>query len=461
MGQAAHRRQLTQARGLRHLRGLLHLLVKGGGWNLEWLGETRLEGRRDLCSYLTAHWPAARRLLDELNQADTQRILRLFFDQSAGPPSQASGCASAAGSELERLVDGYCEPLEFCGRSSRADCPDSNRRPSFSVVIPFARHLKLLGRCLASLDKLRHPRKEDVFEVVVVNDDAQYSLEELRALMPLGLRPLARVAAGQPGSGIATTLNQAIALSGNEWILFVDCDDLVEPDALTRLEWHIRRHPKVRYISSNMIDIDEGEGVLRYRRRVEPPTELLSRGMIAGHLKCLRRDALDEYGPLEPEFDGCQDYDLALKMSFVEPILLIPEYLYRYRWHQGTQSVSRVARQELTTQAIRRIYKAAAMMERGLLRAGGGVSVGFEGKHSAAWAEVFGSLLPAGGGARVRVSCGELEPSPHQARRLMVELARVLLGPGTGRRAGPFEIDRVPGPWPVRPSEGNGGLPVE
>jgi len=206
----------------------------------------------------------------------------------------------------------------------------------------------LFQQCLQSVAKLTGCP----LEIIIINDDPNHSERQLRDL----LQAEAVVSADAQPRGIANALNTDIRLARNEWILFLDCDDLIEADALTRLSTHIGAHPRVRYISSNMIDIDEQDRILRYRRRVESPATLLANGMLAGHLKCIRRDVFEDYGLFDPAVDGCQDYDLALKVSLAEPLLFIKDYLYRYRWHTKTQSVSEAGRQAATTRAIVRKY---------------------------------------------------------------------------------------------------------
>lgn len=337
------------------MRRLLHLLIRRGEWNRAWLGETDLTPPRPL--FMRVHWIG--RLLDNLDEADTRRIIGLF-------PALETPLLSEHKTELERALDDYREPIEFTGRTPRTDVPVSSRDPSFTIIIPFARHLELFKRCLESVARLAEDQKYPL-EVVIVNDDAGHSDDQLRDLIPPAPRATAVVSGNAQSRGIANALNTGIALARNEWILFLDCDDLIEADALTRLSTHIVTHPTVRYISSNMIDIDEQDGILRYRRRVASPATLLANGMLAGHLKCIRRDVFEDYGLLDPTVDGCQDYDLALKVSFAEPLLFIQDYLYRYRWHTKTQTVSQSARQAALTRAIVRKYKRAAMIEHGLL----------------------------------------------------------------------------------------------
>jgi hypothetical protein len=44
-------------------------------------------------------------------------------------------------------------------------------------------------------------------------------------------------------------------------------------------------------------------------------------------------------------FDLAQDYEFAVCVAAVEPLLLIPDYLYYYRWHKKTQSASELGGQ--------------------------------------------------------------------------------------------------------------------
>jgi glycosyltransferase involved in cell wall biosynthesis len=310
--------------------------------------------------FMRVHWIS--RMLDKLDEADTKRIIHRYLADETPTPSESK-------TELECVLDDYREPIEFTGRAPRTDVPASSSRPSFSIIIPFARHLDLFKRCLASVVRLAECRNECPLEILIINDDANYSESQLRGFIPPTLTGLAVVSRNAQSRGIANALNTGIKLARNEWILFLDCDDLIEADALGRLSKHIGGYPKVRYFSSNMIDIDERDRILRYRRRVASPATLLSNGMLAGHLKCIRRDVFEEYGLLDPSVDGCQDYDLALKVSFAEPLLFIQDYLYRYRWHTNTQSVSQRARQAAITRAIVHKYKCAAMINRGLLPA--------------------------------------------------------------------------------------------
>jgi glycosyltransferase involved in cell wall biosynthesis len=285
------------------------------------------------------HWFS--RSLDKLDEADTVLIIRRFLQTETPPTGEA---------EIE--LEG-----EFTNRTRRSEISASSPRPSFTIIIPFARHLELFKRCLESVARLADRKNGCPLEVVIINDDPGYSESQLRELIPPALTSTAVVSGNAQSRGIANALNTGIGLAHHEWILFLDCDDSIEADAVTRLSRYIGIYPTVRYISSNMIDIDDQDRILRYRRRVAGPSTLLSNGMLAGHLKCIRRDVFEDYGLLDATFDGCQDYDLALKVSLAEPLLFIQDYLYRYRWHTGTQSVSQSARQAAITRAIVRKYE--------------------------------------------------------------------------------------------------------
>ena len=72
-----------------------------------------------------------------------------------------------------------------------------------------------------------------------------------------------------------------------------------------------------------MIGIDDKNEVLRYRRHDLPSTHIYSCGMIAGHLKAIRRDLLNKKGLLCSSFNLSQDFEFAFQVVKDQPILLV------------------------------------------------------------------------------------------------------------------------------------------
>ena len=251
---------------------------------------------------------------------------------------------------------------EFRTFLARRSAPDSVAATAdcggFSIVTPFFRHMDLFRDTAESVHHLARDEaaSELSLEWVVVNDDPAIDDDELMRRIPEGLRPQVRLLRSEGPGGIVCALNTGIRHSVHRWVLFLDCDDLIEPNAIAVLTHYQRLLPRCRYMSSSMVDIDESGAVLRFRGHEQPPERLADLGMFAGHLKAIRRDLFDDVGYLDPSFGLAQDYELALRVAMEEPILQIPEPLYRYRWHGQTQSVSRATQQAAIADRIRSKY---------------------------------------------------------------------------------------------------------
>ena len=291
------------------------------------------------------------RTLSDLQYArDTGLILKRFYAEIAPPEAPPLWLRFGPVEEFEAYLSSVGE---------RTSNPDSSARPSFSVITTFFRHQDYFPGCAKSVADAMHAYEDGeprACEWLVVNDDPTVLEETLRSLLPADLSERVSILSDGRNNGSTRRLNEAITHVRNEWVVFLDCDDMLMPDALKVLAHYIRRFPKCRYISSAMIDTDSAGETLRYRRHVAPPARLISSGMIAGHLKAIRRDAFDDYGLLDQSTNLCQDYEFALRFSCNEPILIIPEYLYRYRWHHGTQSVSNIELQNMIRDKIIRRY---------------------------------------------------------------------------------------------------------
>lgn len=231
---------------------------------------------------------------------------------------------------------------------------------NFSIVTPFFKHDVFFRKCVESVTSLFRFQAEknasEVLEWIIVNDDPAFSKENLLNFIPAELRPNVRIISDGENIGIAAALNRGVRSARNAWVMLLDCDDMIEANAVDVVTKAIQANPGVRYFSSAMIDIDEFGAELRRRKHDYAQTEIFSAGMVMGHLVTFSVEMFEEYGGFNEDFSGVQDYDLALRVSAKEKLGRIPDHLYRYRWHGGSVSVSRRQRQARLTDKVRAAF---------------------------------------------------------------------------------------------------------
>lgn len=329
----------------------LHRTIRDGSWNSACLGATPLPSTTPGRSLYDEGKAAL--IYDRETEAMVRRFVATYPTETPAPPAEPDWLIAARREISLRDLELKASHTTVRGAAR----PDA----AFTIAIPFFRHLDFFATCLASLPAAIQGAD---CEVIVVNDDPSIPDAALLRRAPAAVKSRLQIINPGRNIGITHALNAAIRAAHHEWVVFLDCDDALEPGALATLRGAIAAHPQVRYISSCMIDIDEDDLVLRYRRRCAAATCLATSGMLAGHLKAVRTDAFAELGALEPAFNGCQDYEFALRLSLHEPILHLPDYLYRYRWHDKTQSVSSAQRQQVTTSRILDFIRAVEWAKR-------------------------------------------------------------------------------------------------
>jgi GT2 family glycosyltransferase len=233
----------------------------------------------------------------------------------------------------------------FNATSAPKTVADNSDDPSFSILTSYYGSLEYFKETARSVATIEADWLKGRLEWVINNDDPATPNQALLDCVPASLRNYVRIIGGTITLGVTEGINFAIRSATKEWLLFLDSDDILARNTISILTHYIRTFKKSRYISSGQVDIDENNSILRYRLHLSAPTKLFSAGMIAGHLKAIRRDLVDDIGLLDSAFDLAQDYEFALRVAAVEPLLLIPDYLYYYRWHKKTQSVSKLDRQ--------------------------------------------------------------------------------------------------------------------
>jgi O-antigen biosynthesis protein len=151
--------------------------------------------------------------------------------------------------------------------------------------------------------------------------------------------PRIRIVSRTVNGGISAATNSAVDSVTGEFIAFLDHDDVLPIHALYLVAREIVRDPDLDVIYS-----DEDK-ISRWGRRYDPhfksdwnPDLFLAQNMIA-HLGVYRTSLVRKVGGLRPEFDGSQDYDLALRIvEQTQPqyIRHIPHILYHWRAAAGS-----------------------------------------------------------------------------------------------------------------------------
>ena len=145
--------------------------------------------------------------------------------------------------------------------------------------------------------------------------------------------PRISFAALQSRAGISGALNRALGMANGDYIGVLDHDDFLSADALYRVVEALQQQ-KYEVLYSDEDYVDEKGDPVRPNFKPDWSPELLSNCMYVGHLVVASRGLMDKAGGFRSEFDGAQDYDLALRLTDqTAAVAHIPRILYHWRQH--------------------------------------------------------------------------------------------------------------------------------
>jgi glycosyltransferase involved in cell wall biosynthesis len=226
--------------------------------------------------------------------------------------------------------------------------------PLFSIYIPAYNVENYIEECVESV--LNQTYKD--FEVVVVNDGSTDSTWERLQKYKFNTKiKLINKANG----GIGSASNFAIKHAKGEYVVQLDSDDILYPNALESLVEYFKTHPYSDCVYTNHIVINEkseqiGEGWSppkfdRYENLI---------GMNVPHMRAFRRSIYFRTVGFDETLVNAVDYDYFLKISTVAKIDYLPKALYKYRVHKSQTSSAKssiqISNHELVvTQYLRNI----------------------------------------------------------------------------------------------------------
>ncbi|MCD7746070.1 MAG: glycosyltransferase [Lachnospiraceae bacterium] len=211
-------------------------------------------------------------------------------------------------------------------------------RPGFSVVIPVYNTVtEQLRECFDSVLGQTYEN----FELVLVDDNSSWK-NVVPVLREYEANAKVRVIYRTENGNISVATNDGIAASDGEFIVFMDCDDVLAPDALYELAAKLNENPQLDFIYTDEDKITE-DGKIRHMPFFKPDwsPDLFLCMNYTNHLSAYRASIVKKTGGLRTAYNGSQDYDFMLRFmerSDHTRVGHIPKILYH--WRERKESVA-------------------------------------------------------------------------------------------------------------------------
>jgi glycosyltransferase involved in cell wall biosynthesis len=214
------------------------------------------------------------------------------------------------------------------------------QKPTFSVIMPaYETPAHLLREAIDSVIAQAYPHWE-----LCIADDCSPSLHVIAILSEYAAKDSRIKFIHRATNGhISEASNSAFSIATGEWYALMDHDDLLPRHALYCMAHAIVHNPDVKllYSDEDKINLD-GKRECPYFKSDFNLELFRSQNMIS-HFGVYHRSMIEQVGGFRSEFNGSQDYDLALRCIEVlrpEQIHHVPRVLYHWRMIQGSTALS-------------------------------------------------------------------------------------------------------------------------
>ncbi|MEG5067316.1 glycosyltransferase family A protein [Microcoleus sp. B3-A4] len=230
----------------------------------------------------------------------------------------------------------------------RPDSPKCPSLPLVSVIIPAYNAEQFIEETLKSVLAQTYPE----IEVLVVDDGSQDRTAEI--VEKISKKHSRVQLLKQQNAGVAAARNLAIQKSRGEYIAPIDADDIWYPENIEKQVQCMREgEPSLGVVYSWSLDIDENGfltgGIRAFTIEGEVYETLICHNFLGNaSASMIRRSALDKVGfydtsYIEKSAQGCEDWDLYLRLAEYYQFGVVPEFLIGYRKVYTSMSSNYVA----------------------------------------------------------------------------------------------------------------------
>jgi glycosyltransferase involved in cell wall biosynthesis len=254
------------------------------------------------------------------------RAPRLLRFRPVATCARASGLFNAYEITYLRREPTSADLAEF-----RRAADKDGARVKFSILMPTYRtNPAWLKSTVESVLSQSYPN----WELCVV-DDASDS-PALRSLLDTYAHNDTRIKVSylKQNRHISHASNNALEMASGDYVVLLDHDDLLAPQALSRLAALIESDPGADVIYSDEDKVDSSGR--RYEPTFKPSwsADYFLSFMFTGHISCFRAELIRAVGGFREGLEGSQDYDMMLRVTErTDRIRHVPEILYHWRAH--------------------------------------------------------------------------------------------------------------------------------
>lgn len=239
--------------------------------------------------------------------------------------------------------------------------------PLVSAIIPCFNQAHYLNEAVESLLAQSYPN----IEIIVVDDGSTDNTVEVASCY--ATVQLVK----QANSGLAAARNSGIRASQGDYVVFLDADDLLLPNAVEQGFICLQKNPHCAFAwGSYRFLIPDGSAS---KPRIDTPLEedcyaaLLRGNFITMHATVIyRQQALDASGGFNAALPACEDYDLYLRIARQHRIAHHHHVIAEYRKHESnmTRNSPLMLKTALSVLHSQQHYAEANSRYRRALRAG-------------------------------------------------------------------------------------------
>ncbi|WP_439410023.1 glycosyltransferase [Bradyrhizobium sp. DASA03076] len=228
--------------------------------------------------------------------------------------------------------------------------------PAVSVVIPAKNAAAYIGEAIESA-----LMQGGVGEIIVVDDGSTDGTDAIvRAIREPRLRLMRNDA-----SGVSAARNLGARNARGDWLLFLDADDRLRPDAIKTLLATARTAPQAVLVYGDYNTIDSAGRTIGRRDllkgRLKPSGNVLERlaggnFIVNGGIMLIRADAFRTSGGFDVSLRYCEDWHCWCRLAATGEFAYVPKLLLDYRLHTANTMNAAVRTPQDFFPAVARVF---------------------------------------------------------------------------------------------------------